>query len=83
MAKLLPYHALRLAGNRVASFRVAARGWALQWRRIVTLCSCALAQWNDQQISEVMHGRPCALERLDADWQVFALPKFLGFESRW
>jgi hypothetical protein len=30
-----------------------------------------------------MHGRPCALERLDADWQVFALPKFLGFESRW
>jgi len=53
-------------------------------RRIVTLCSCALAQGNDQQMSEVMHAHHCALERLDADWQVFAVPKFLGsFESRW
>jgi hypothetical protein len=54
-------------------------GW-----RIVTLCSCALAQCNDQQMSEVMHAHHCALERLDAYWQVFAVPKFLGgFESRW
>jgi hypothetical protein len=53
-------------------------------RRIVALCSCALAQCNDQQMSEVMHAHQCALERLDADWQVFAVPKFLGsFESRW
>jgi hypothetical protein len=53
-------------------------------RRIVTLCSCALAQCNDQQMSEVMHAHHCALERLDAYWQVFAVPKFLGgFESRW
>jgi MEDS: MEthanogen/methylotroph, DcmR Sensory domain len=53
-------------------------------RRIVALCSCALAQCNDQQMSAVMHAHQCALERLDADWQVFAVPKFLGsFESRW
>jgi hypothetical protein len=35
-------------------------------------------------MSEVMHAHHCALERLDAYWQVFAVPKFLGgLESRW
>ena len=47
-------------------------------RRIVTLCSGALAQCNNQQMSEVMHAHHCALERLDAYWQVFTVPKLLG-----
>ena len=46
-------------------------------RRIVTLCSCALAQCNDQQMSEVMHAHHCALERLDTYWQVTAVSSFL------
>jgi two-component system, sensor histidine kinase PdtaS len=41
-------------------------------RRIVALCSYALAQCDDQQMSEVMHAHHCALERPHADWQVFA-----------
>jgi hypothetical protein len=32
---------------------------------------------NDQQMNEVMHAHHCAMERLNADWQVFAVPKFL------
>ncbi|WP_119460824.1 MEDS domain-containing protein [Rhodospirillaceae bacterium SYSU D60014] len=52
-------------------------------RRIVALCSYALAQCNYQQMSEVMHAHHCTLERLDADWQVFAVPQFRGgSESR-
>jgi hypothetical protein len=30
----------------------------------------------------VMHARHCALKRLNAYWQVFAAPQFLGFESK-
>jgi hypothetical protein len=46
-------------------------------RRIVTLCSCELAQCNHQQMSGVMHAHHRALERLDASWHVFAVPSFL------
>jgi hypothetical protein len=48
----------------------------------ITLCSCALAQCNSQQMSEVTHAHDCALERLDERldtyWQVFAAPSCLG-----
>jgi len=51
-------------------------------RRIVALCSYALAQCNDQQMSEVMHAHHCAFERPDANWQVVTVPQLLdGFES--
>jgi two-component system, LuxR family, sensor kinase FixL len=50
-------------------------------RRIVALCGYALAQCNDQQMSEVMHAHHCAFERPDADWRVVAVPRLLnGFE---
>jgi hypothetical protein len=38
----------------------------------ITLCSCTLAQSNDQRASEITHARHCALERLDADRQAFS-----------
>jgi hypothetical protein len=47
-------------------------------RRIVTLCSYARAQCNDQQMSEVMYAHHCALEGPDADVQAFAVYQFLG-----
>jgi DcmR-like sensory protein len=80
------YNGLRIAGDtRFLTFMedehaVTAR---CNGRRIVTLCSGALAQCNDQQMSEVMHAHHCALERLDTYWQVFAVPSSWGFESRW
>jgi hypothetical protein len=51
-------------------------------RRIVTLCSYALAQCSDQQMSEAMHAHHCVLERLDADWQVLAVPHSEGHEAK-
>jgi hypothetical protein len=39
-------------------------------RRIITLCSYALMQCNDQQKSQVMHAHHCALEQEDGIWQV-------------
>jgi hypothetical protein len=34
-------------------------------------------------VDHVMHAHHCALERLDAYWQVFAVPQgFWGFESK-
>jgi hypothetical protein len=51
-------------------------------RRIVSLCSYAMAQCNDQQMSDVVQAHHCAFERPDADWQVVASPSFVGaFES--
>ena len=50
-------------------------------RRIITLCSCDLAQCNDQQMSEIMPAHHCALERLDASWQVFVVPSFLALRA--
>jgi hypothetical protein len=71
------YTAFASQGIRASSRRATGRrSWSTS-RRIVTLCSCALAQCNDQQMNEVMHAHHCALERLEADWQVFAVPKFL------
>jgi hypothetical protein len=50
-------------------------------RCIVTLCSCALAQCNKRQ---VMQHTTAGWSGLDAYWQVFAVPKFLGaFRSSW
>src|SRR3546814_13126077 len=46
-------------------------------RRIVALCSYALTQCNDQQMSEVMLAHHCMLERPDANWQVVAGPDAL------
>jgi hypothetical protein len=73
------YNGLRINGN--ASF-LKPDDWAsfmeyeqavterFRGRRIVALCSYALAQCNDQQISEVMQTHHCAFEHLDGDWQV-------------
>src|SRR3546814_21097079 len=46
-------------------------------RRIVALCSYALTQCNDQQMSEVMLAHHCMLERQEANWQVVAGPDAL------
>jgi hypothetical protein len=78
------YNGLRIAGN--TSFlkpgdwstfmeyeqAVTAR---LNGRRIVALCSYALAHCNDGQTSDVTHVHHCSLERVDADWQVLAVPQ--------
>jgi two-component sensor histidine kinase len=73
------YNGLRIAGN--TSF-LTPGDWStfmeyeqavtagFSGRRIVALCSYALAHCNDQQMSDVMHAHHCALERPDADWQM-------------
>lgn len=78
------YNGLRITGN--TSF-LKADDWStfmeyeqavtarFSGRRIVALCSYALAQCNDQQMSEVMHAHHCAFDRPDVNWQV-AVPKF-------
>jgi hypothetical protein len=84
------YNGLRITGN--TSFltpgewpafmeyerAVTAR---LKSRRIVALCSYALAQCNYQRMSEVINTHRCALERADIDWKVFALPQFSRAEA--
>jgi hypothetical protein len=51
-------------------------------RRIVTLCGRALAQCNNQQMSEVMYAHHCVLGRLDGVWapigKCLRSPSFLG-----
>jgi hypothetical protein len=81
------YNGLRIAGD--ARFLMAG-DWSTfmeyehaatsrcNGRRIVTLCSYARAQCNDQQMSEVMYAHHCALEGPDADVQAFAVYQFLG-----
>ncbi len=43
-------------------------------RRIVALCSYAASQCSDQQMGEAAVAHHCAVERLDAMWQVAAEP---------
>jgi hypothetical protein len=81
------YSGLRISGN--TSF-LTPEDWPLcveyeqavtarfSGRRIVALCSYALAQWSDQQMSELVHAHHCAFERSDADWKVLAVPQFRG-----
>jgi len=45
-------------------------------RRIVALCSYALAQCNDQQMSDVRHAHHCALQGSDIDWKWIDPPQF-------
>jgi hypothetical protein len=78
------YDGLRIAGN--TSF-LTPGDWSTlmeyeqavtarcNGRRIVMLCSHAVAQCNDQQMSEVMHAHLCTFERRDANWQVVAVPQ--------
>ena len=80
------YNGLRIAGDTRS---LTAGDWSTfmeyehaltarsNGRRIITLCSCDLAQCNDQQMSEIMPAHHCALERLDAYWQVIAVSSFL------
>jgi two-component system, sensor histidine kinase PdtaS len=77
------YNGLRIAGttnfltsdewSTVMEYEQAVTA-RFKGRRIVTLCSYALAQCSDQQMREAMHGHHCVMERLDTDWQVLALP---------
>jgi hypothetical protein len=86
------YNGIRVAGN--TSF-LEPSDWAtfmeyehamtgrFNGRRIVMLCSYPAAQCNDQQISDVRRAHHCALETLDDDGEVFAIPRFRGgSESR-
>jgi hypothetical protein len=41
-------------------------------RRIITLCSYALAQCDEAQLGQVMQAHNCTFERPDADWKVVA-----------
>lgn len=79
------YNGLRIAGN--TSF-LKPGDWStfieyeqavtahFTSRRIVALCSYALGQRNDQQISEVLHAHHVAVQGADADWQWVAPPRF-------
>ena len=78
------FNGLRIGGNLNCSTREdssTSMGYEravterFNGRRIVTLCSYALAQCSDQQMREAMHAHHCVLERLDADWHVLALPQ--------
>ena len=40
-------------------------------RRIVALCSYALASCNAQQMTEIVRAHHCALDRTDLDWRAF------------
>jgi hypothetical protein len=83
------YNGLRIAGNTRflepadwSTFMQYEQAVTARFngRRIVALCSHSLAQFNDQQMSDVMHAHHCAFERPDVDWQVVAIPQFsLGF----
>ena len=73
------YSGLRIAGN--TSF-LAPKDWAtfmeyeeavsarLSNRRIVALCSYALAECDDVRMNEVIHTHHCGLERAKANWRV-------------
>ena len=73
------YSGLRIAGN--TSF-LAPKDWAtfmeyeeavsarLSSRRIVALCSYALAECDDVRMNEVIHTHHCGLERAKANWRV-------------
>jgi two-component system, sensor histidine kinase PdtaS len=75
------YNGLRIAGN--TSF-LKPNDWSMfleyeealterfKGRRIVALCSYALARCDDQQLSAAIHAHHCALERAGTIWQ--ALP---------
>jgi hypothetical protein len=45
-------------------------------RRIVALCSYALSQCNDQQMSDVLHAHHWALQGSDTDWKWVEPPQF-------
>jgi hypothetical protein len=74
------YNGLRIAGNTSflkpgdwSTFMEYERAVAASFkgRRIVALCSYALAQCNDRRMSEVMHAHDCVLQDSDADrWRV-------------
>jgi hypothetical protein len=85
------YNGLRIAGNM--SFLEPGNWPALMeheqavtarfnGRRIVALCSYALSQCNDRQMSEVMRTHHCAFERSDADWQVAAVSRVPGLRKQ-
>ena len=73
------YNGLRITGN--TSF-LQPSGWStfmeyeealterFKGRRIITLCSYALAQCDERHLSEVFHAHHCALERASPVWEV-------------
>jgi hypothetical protein len=48
-------------------------------RRIVALCSYALAECDDRQIGDVMQAHPYPLARVDAEWQLSATAPLSGY----
>ena len=73
------YNALRISGNasflkpsELSTFMQYERHVTARFagRRIVALCSYAVAQCNDRQMREVMNAHLCGFERTDANWQV-------------
>jgi hypothetical protein len=79
------YKGLRIAGN---TSLLASGNWEalmeyeqamsarFNGRRIVALCSYALAQLSDQQMNEVMHAHHCALEHPGSDAHLAAMLRF-------
>lgn len=86
------YNGLRIAGNM--SF-VKPGDWStfieyeqtvtahFTSRRIVALCSYALRQRNDEQMSEVLDAHHFALQGSDADRQWVTTPQFPGRSETW
>lgn len=79
------YNGLRIAGNigflapddwPTLMRHEQAAAARFSGRRIVVLCSYALAQCNDQQGRDVMRAHHCALEGPDIDGQVVAVSQF-------
>ena len=50
----------------------------LAGRRIVTLCSYARSQCDDEAMKNVMYAHHCAIHRPDARWQVLPVRSFPG-----
>jgi two-component system, sensor histidine kinase PdtaS len=81
------YNGLRIAGNLTflkpgdsSTFieYEQAMNASFKNRRIVALCSYALTQCNDQQISDVVRAHHCAVHGWDTDRQWVALLQTLG-----
>jgi PAS domain S-box-containing protein len=81
------YSGLRIAGNRgllmpgdwstVLEYERAVTE-RFSGRRIVALCSYALGQCDERQVSQVLHAHHCVFKRSDADWQVVTEAQLLA-----
>jgi hypothetical protein len=76
------YTGLRIAGNTSllkpgdwSTFMEHERSLTERFsdRRIVALCSYALAQCSDQQLGDALQAHSCVLDSLDGQWQVHSV----------